>query len=70
MKKNDHTKQRWPSQREVEELFDKMDDCKRNFTPTPSPKQNDTSQWITTSNSSKGDNKLTTVAAWQIGQKS
>lgn len=69
MTKRQPKKRKEFSQKEIKDFFEEVNN-KRNLASEPIPKRDITADWITTSNSSKGNNKLIKVAAWQIGQKS
>jgi hypothetical protein len=59
------------SQKEIEEFFEEVNRSGRIFSPTPTPEHKDsTSDWVTTSGSSKDSNKLVKVSTWLIGQES
>ena len=51
---------------EIKSFFEEVNRAGRVFSPTPEHK-GQTSDWITTSGSSKQSNKLVKVSKWQIG---
>ena len=59
------------SRDELDTFFKELNGGGRTFSPTPTPEHKDmTSDWITTSGSSKQSNKLIKISAWQTGQAS
>lgn len=53
---------------EIKSFFEEVNRAGRIFSPPPTPEhKNQTSDWITTSGSSKQSNKLVKVSKWQIG---
>lgn len=56
---------------ELDSFFKELNHGGRTFSPTPTPEHKDiTSDWVTTSGSSKQSNKLIKISAWQTGQAS
>jgi hypothetical protein len=54
---------------ELENFFKELNQGGRTFSPAPAPEQKDvTSDWVTTSGSSKQSNKLIKITEWQTGQ--
>ncbi|MEK7099299.1 MAG: hypothetical protein AAB916_02185 [Patescibacteria group bacterium] len=59
------------SREEIDSFFKKMNRGDGLFSPDPTLGRKDpVSNWITTSGSSKQNNKLTKISAWQTGQAS
>ena len=69
MTKQSSQKRKEFSQEEIENFFEEVNRGGRILSPTPSPEHKDiTSDWVTTSGSSKQSNKLVKVSTWQTGQ--
>jgi hypothetical protein len=71
MNKKSPQKRKEFSKKEIESFFEEVNHGGRIFSPTPNLEHKDiTSDWITTSGSSKQGNKLIKVSIWQTGQTS